>query len=398
MKVKLLLLVCLVLCSNLPAQSYSVYSNDSIHIPSTYLQEEIQLHLHLPETHPYSAATTKYPVVIVFDSQHERTYPHIIHSFDLLTSESQMPESIIVGVPFQMYNRLYLTSHQKKNGDELTGIERMELFLFSELLPLLQKNYQANEMVVLVGHSRTAFLVNYLVLKRPNQVSLAASLSGFFDESMVSVHSFFEFLSASSPLKIPLQYYCTAGTTREEENYLKEYKKLDSLLQSKRLPKHIKYVFQETPYANHITNYWVSIPSIFTEAFSSYNSILDEWFHEKLNSTQDMLTVVDFQKDLVDAGNAVGAQLNPSITQIYSLASHFLYQEEDIQAAIDFFELGVAYYPDYLDFYMDLIQGFKQLENFEKVKFYQALLHEKTLANPYLSEEKKASIQAFLEN
>lgn len=111
-------------------QNFNMYSNDSLDIDTSFLNEPIQLRIHLPETFHFSSSSTKYPITIVFDSQHERTYPHIIHSFDLLTSESQIPESIIIGVPFTMQNRLYCTSNQKNKEIHLQALNEWSVFCF----------------------------------------------------------------------------------------------------------------------------------------------------------------------------------------------------------------------------------------------------------------------------
>jgi enterochelin esterase-like enzyme len=211
-------------------QGYSLYSNDKLLFESEYLAENIELNLHLPETNNFSAETTKYPITIIFDSQHERTYPQIISSFDLLTSETQIPESVIVGVPFNMQNRRYRTSEQKLANDTLSGIERMELFLFEELLPKLQNEYKGNDYITVIGHSRTGFLVNYLAFKRPSQINLAVSLSGFFNDAPLSLNTFYNFLADSSNFPYKFNYYYTAGTSLEEMTYLKQFRNLDSLM------------------------------------------------------------------------------------------------------------------------------------------------------------------------
>lgn len=378
-------------------QPYSTYSNDSLVIQSEYLQEAIRLNLHLPETLPYSAGSTQYPIAIVFDSQHERTYPQIIRSFDLLTSETQIPENIIVGVPFNSRNRRYFTSDLKREGDSLSGIQRMELFLFSELIPKLQKEFKGNEFLSILGHSRTGFLVNYLAYKNASQVNIAVSLSGFFNDSPLSSDSFSSFLTDSGNFPGKFSYYYTAGTTREESTYLSQFSRLDSSLATRSVPENVKITFRETPNANHITNYWVSLPPILMEAFSAYNSILDRWLHDTLNSGDGRVEVGDFESDLREAGKEIGVALNPGLTHIYSLASHFAYSEKDYERAADFMELGLAYYPDYLGLYMETIDFYKALNNGERVGQLKRDLREKADRSVHLSASERMEIRDYLE-
>lgn len=378
-------------------QKYSLYSNDSLIIESEYLGETIQLNLHLPETYYFSAETTKYPISIIFDSQHERTYPQIISSIDLLTSETQMPESIIIGVPFNIRNRRYFTSDEKRGNDTISGIERMELFLFEELLPQLQRVYKGDEFISIIGHSRTAFLVNYLSFKRPNRVNLAISLSGFYNDNPLSISSYFSFLKDPDNFPEKFSYYYTAGTTLEESTYLVQCRKLDSLLKNEPVSENVKVSFIEPVYANHITNYWLSVPFILVDAFKDYNEVLDNWFHNKLQAENHELSVQQFEADLKSAGNAIGTSLNPNLTHIYSLASHFAYDEDDLNTAIQFFELGLKYFPEYLELYIEIIEYYKILNNNEKINYYKSILRTKTINNTHISKSEQDEILIYLE-
>ena len=381
--------------NSLCAQEYSLYSNEQITLDSKHLQGTITLNLHLPETQPYSSSSTTYPITLIFDIQHERTYPLLISSMDLLTSETQIPESIIIGIPFNFQNRRYFTSSQKKTNDTLSGIERMELFLFEELLPMIKTQYKANDFLTLIGHSRTGFLVNYLTFKRPNQVNNAVSLSGFFDDKPLTIDTFSRLLTDGSKFPHRFNYYFTAGTTLEESTYRVEMKSLDSLLKSRSIPKNVKIVLAETPNTNHMTNFWVSLPPILIDAFSSYNSILDRWFHQKGKAKNASLPIQEFKSDLAKASAEMGLQLNPSVTHVFSLASQFA-AEQDYKSAIDFFEYGLAYYPDYLDFHIELIGYAQEIGDQKKLIRYKEELMEKTKGSTRLSEAEKEEIYKYL--
>lgn len=398
MKARLLLIITIsIAIGTLFAQEYSLYSNDKLSIESDYLQQTIDLNLHLPETQPFSGKTTKYPITIIFDSQHERTYPLIINSIDLLTSETQTPESIIVGVPFNFQNRLYLTSNQKRGNDSISGIERMELFLFNELIPQLQSKYKGNHYISFIGHSRTAFLVNYLVFKRPDQIKLAVSLSGFFNNDPLSLDTFYSFLADTTNFLHKFNYYYTAGTSLEEYTYLAQFRNLDSLIRNKSTSENLNVVFSETPNANHITNYWVSLPPILIDAFSAYNSILDSWFHDALKTDRIDNPVQQFKSDLEQASKSIGVNLNPSLTHIFSLASHYANNKEDYNTAIKFFEFGLDYFPEYLDLYIEIIEFYKALNNTGKVSSFKGVLREKTKNSMHLTETEKQELFEYLD-
>lgn len=379
------------------AQRYSLYSDDTLRMESRYLQGGIDVRLHLPETQPFAAGGTQYPITIIFDSQHDRTYPLLISSMDLLTSETQIPESIIVGIPFTFQNRRYLTSMQTLEQDSLGGIQRMELFLFDELIPLLQERYQANDFISLIGHSRTGFLVNYLSYTRPDRINIALSLSGFFNDEPLSLEGFHAFLTDGQQFPEKFSYYYTAGSTREESTYLVQFNKLDSLIQQSGTAAHVKAQFYETPNANHMTNYWVSAPPLLIDAFAPYNEILDSWFHDPEKTRDLKAPIEEFRKDLEKAGSSIGLALNPSLTHIYSLASQYANSKEDYRTAIQFFQLALEYYPEYLDFYVDIIEWYKTLEDTENLKTYKEIFRAKALNSTTLSREEKEDILAYLD-
>jgi enterochelin esterase-like enzyme len=380
------------------AQSYGLYSDEKLTLESEYLGEPIELNLHIPETQPYAGSLTRYPITIIFDSQHERTYPQIIGGFDLLTSETQVPESIIIGVPFNIYNRKYLTSEQKIEGDELFGIEKTERFIFEELIPHIQDELNGGDFISLIGHSRTAFLVNYLAFKRSKEVNLAIALSGFYNDDPLTIDTFCEFLSDSDNFPSKFHYYYTAGTTLEDESYLKQCRKLDSILAHRTLPENVSAQFSETPNSNHMTNYWVSLPPLLIDAFSQYNSVLNSWFHKKLASENIENPIEEFKQDIADAGKDLKTVLNPNLTHIFSLASYFKNDRKTYETAVAFFELGIHYYPEYLDLYVEVIEVYKLYGASEKMEAYKTILREKVEKSVLLTDSEKEEYREYLES
>lgn len=380
------------------AQKYSLYSDQTLTIDSKHIGQPIELTLQIPETLPFSAANARYPITIIFDSQHERSYPHIVQSIDLLTSETQVPEMIVVGIPFTFQNRYYLTSNQKMDGDKSSGIEKLDAFLFDELLPTLRQNHKGGDFVTLVGHSRTAFLVNFLTLKNPEKIRVAAALSGFYEESPISIDSFVEFLSNPVNFPKPLSYYLTVGGTLEESPYRTQIQRL--LKQASESPSNerVKVWFAENPHANHMSNFWMSVPLILVDAFAAYNGILDNWFHGEASYGKNANPIDFFQADLETVGSQMGTKLLPSLTHIFSLSSKFASDEDNYATAIAFLELGLQYYPDYADFYVDLIEYQSGLGNDEKVKEYKDFLLRIATSNTALNDDQKRQILEYLEN
>jgi enterochelin esterase-like enzyme len=389
-----ILIFCVI--SNGFSQRYSLYSDDKIDYQTSYLNEPISINLHLPEAYFDAADGTKFPVIIIFDSQHNRSYPQIMSAIDLLTSETQMPESIVVGVPFNMNNRLYFTSNQKKANDSLSGIERMNKFIFSELLPKLQNSYKANSYTTIIGHSRTAFLVNYLSANNPKHVNNTVSLSGFFDDALLSLQQYHQFLSEPKNFETPFKYYYYAGTSLEERTYLNEFGELNQLLKNTVLPEKVSASYKEVANANHMTNYWVPVPEILIDVFKSYNNILDTWLQVKLEGEAIEEPVKTFAADLSAVGNELGLKVNPNLTHIYSLANHYRYQNSDYKTAIGFVDYGLSYFSKSKDLHIEMIELYKALDDKDNANLYKKALKELVINDKKLSSEEREEYFNYL--
>lgn len=378
------------------SQRYDIYSDDTLRFNSPNLQESILLNLHLPETFKYASKDTKFPVFIIFDSQHQNTYPSLIKALDMLTNDAQIPEAIVVGIPFNYKNRFYLTSHQKQKGDSLSGIERMDKFIFSELLPSIHNQYKGNDFLCLIGHSRTAYLVNYLAYTHPSETRIAISTSGFFDQENITLEKFASFLTDSNNFAKKFQYYYSAGTTREEASYFSPYSSLDSLLNLKPKPQQVETKFFPVEYANHISNYWMSVPLAIIQGFQKYNELFDIWLHEKMNAPMDEVDLKNYKNDLEKLGKELNTTFNPSVTHIYSFASYLLNSKKDPEIAIEFFELGLQYYPEFYEFYIEIIDLYKAQKDKENMQAYAIKLQDLLLTSKVLDEVQKKEIMQYL--
>lgn len=272
----------------------------------------------------------------------------------------------------------------------------MKLFLFNELIPKLQNNYKGSDYISIIGDSRTGFLVNYLAFEKPSQINLAVSLSGFFNNDPLSVEMFSKFLTDKTKFPRKFNYYYTSGTSLEESNYLTQFRNLDSLLKKETVPKNVEIAYTENKNANHITNYWVSVPPILIDVFSDYNSILDSWFYDEFKTDNIDNAVQQFEADLEQASLSIGTELNPNLTHIFSLASLYANDKKDYKTAIEFFTMGLRYFPNYLDFYIEIIKYSKALNDTKNVEYYKSILHEKVIESTHLNNVEKAELMKYL--
>jgi hypothetical protein len=359
---------------------------------SEVLGKKFTMSFHLPETFSYASKKASYPITIIFDSKHKSTYPHIINSMDLLTSESQIPESIVVGIPFDMFNRFYYTSGKIKEGEKLMGIEKTEKFVFEELIPLLQKDYQANNFIQIIGHSRTGFLVNYLVTKRSKEVDIAIALSGFYGNKPLPTETFKQYIAEDSNFPHPFKYYFTAGNSLEEFPYLKDCTDMNDFISAGNKTKNMIAKFSVNSSANHMTNLWVSVPAILMDAFKDYNKVLNSWFQDEEKKKQITNPLEELKGDLKTASNQIGFEVNPGLTQLFSIASVYSSEDKELEKAMDIIGYGLSYYPNYLDLNWTLLEYAKRLGNQDLLQEYKRTFIQRVKTRTDLSKEEKAKI------
>ena len=177
------ILALLILCSFSEVYSQNFVNYDSRYetIFSKQALDSFPVDIHIPNSFEYSSDSVEYPLIILLDNQSEFTHRHNLNSVDILTMHDQMPAAIIVGIGFNMGNRRYFTSMSTRKGDSLSGVERTSRFIFDELIPRMEDDYKANGPILIIGHSRTAYLTSYFLITRNDQFDAAGPATDSFD-------------------------------------------------------------------------------------------------------------------------------------------------------------------------------------------------------------------------
>jgi enterochelin esterase-like enzyme len=359
---KLLFMFCFIVSPiNINAQGYNNYKTDTLDFYSKSLSDTVMVDIHYPLSFGFKSEEMTFPLIILFDSQHDNAHPYNIETINYLTCDNQIPDCIIIGIPFNAHNRYYRTSTKIPEGDSISGIEKMETFLFDELRPFLKNKYSADDYTIIAGHSRTGYLVNYLMAKRFEQINVAISTSGFYSENLKNElqGNFLKNIKTQQKL---FKYYMTAGTSIGEKIYFDEFSEMAAFFNSIEVPDNFNWTFSATPFANHMTNYTMSLPPILIDNFSSFNHILNEWLHIKLDSVEAENALAIFNKDLKEVSKKEGYKVYPSITQINSIASYY-WSKKDYDIAIDFLNYGKKYYSKNYDFELFLAFLYKLKED-----------------------------------
>jgi pimeloyl-ACP methyl ester carboxylesterase len=140
----------------------------SLQLSSTILAQTRPVYVGLPRS--FSRTSRTYPVLIVLDG--EAQFPIAVNVASQLAALGHMPEAIVVGIPNldDVEGRVHdmtppglSVSGSSKNE----GGEKFLDFIEKELMPALGKQYRANGMIILEGHSSGGIIATYAAATRP---------------------------------------------------------------------------------------------------------------------------------------------------------------------------------------------------------------------------------------
>lgn len=133
-----LIILVLVGTNNLFAQEYERYKKL---LDTTITSKNLGFDKNITVTVPFEwqeDINRDFPLIIVFDRQNLRSHNYILNTIDYLTSNEQMPSSVIISVESEQEHRYYETLHLASSEKGL-ALEN-EKFIFEELITLAEKN------------------------------------------------------------------------------------------------------------------------------------------------------------------------------------------------------------------------------------------------------------------
>jgi enterochelin esterase-like enzyme len=338
---KQLALSILLLVQLTAAAQFQVYHGDTLVIDSTVYPELSVIDLQVPDVLRYAeGASYKTPLIILFDRQNASTYEYNLSTINYLTGAGgQMPPVISAGIEFPQEARLAMTRADLPDENGETGTQRTARYLFTEVIPAVKARYPGITDIIIVGHSRTAHLVNWLAIHEHQRFHAALSFSGFIEEA--TDWDAFEAL-AKTPMKRPFHFCFTAGESYEEVTYLDDCQRMDSILSKKPAESLLAHRFTTNLHANHITNYGMSFAQSMIYLFGDYSQLLGKWFFERIKTLNPAEAIKVYREELA----AMNFRFSPSDTHMYSLGSQFLFEKPDAQAIRDFMRYGLSAMPN----------------------------------------------------
>lgn len=287
-----------------------------------------------------------FPLIIVFDKQNQRSNNYILNTIDYLTSNEQIPSSVIISVASEQRYR-YIETQYKVSDPKGMALEN-EKFVFEELIPFAEKYYNTSSVRLLIGHSRYGFFTTSVLYRRINDLNAVISMSPFINQENIDLADSISQLNKRSFFN---KKYYRFGIGND---YPADFIKLDSVARIINNPLlDIKgYSFKE---AEHNATPGLLISTALYEIFEDWSAIQSRYIS---NKQKDLSIKSSLEKEIV---SKYGDNINFSLG-ILNGKGWFFYNDKQYEKAIMAWKILTDSYPNFSEAYLYIIRAQIQLK------------------------------------
>lgn len=275
----------------------------------------------------------KFPVVLIFDRQNPRSHNYIINSIDYLTSNEQMPASIIIGIESTVEHRRAETTHLASHLNGLAAAN--ESFIFEELLPFVENELNGSQFRILIGHSRYGYFTTALMHSRLNDLNAVIAMDPFFEQDNVNLCDSIAALANVELTSKKFYQFAIGEVFKDQYECMKKH--IDSSTNPNLI---IKGTF--FPEADHNVVPGLTINSALYTIFEEWSKYQNIYLD---NDFKDLEKYVQHQEFI---NTYYGHKIGGSLGYLNGKGWYF-YGEEDYPKAIQAWEILMKEYPNFAD-------------------------------------------------
>lgn len=333
--------------TTLLAQNYERYKKlKEVTISSKYLGFDKNISITVP-IEWQSNMDSRFPLIIIFDKQNQRSHNYILNTIDYLTSTEQMPSSVIISVASEQRYRYMETSYKISDGNG-RALEN-EKFLFEELIPLAEKEYKASAFRVLIGHSRYGYFTTALFGSHIHDLNAVISMSPFFIQKEVDLTDSIGKLNKRTYRSKKFYRYGIGN------DFPEDFAKMDSVLSHGSNNPFLDIKGYRFKQAGHDVTPGLIISTALYELFEEWSAIQSRYSSVKQN---DLSIKPSLDKEIA---SYYGAPLNFSIGLLNGKGWHF-YNEKQYEKAIEAWNILMDTYPNFSEGYLSIINAQNRLK------------------------------------
>lgn len=360
------------------AQDYERYNK---HLDTSFYSEALGYTRDITVTVPLEwqrEIFQEFPLIVVFDQQNPRSHGYILNTIDYLTSNEQMPSAVVVSIASDQAHRYIETLHKISN--EKGKAADNERFLFEELIPWLEEDYEISDYHLFIGHSRYGYFTTSMLNSRAEDVNAVIALSPFFFQKNVDLTDTLEKVIQE---ELPFKRYYTFGIGND---YPEQYDSMMLVVNQNTNPNLIinDYFFEDA--THNVTPGLIIAPALYNifEYWSTHQNIY--FFNEGSDlKLKDSLEQVIFKH--------YGSSFSFSLGILNGKGWHH-YGKEEYHKAIEAWRVMLENYPNFTEGYLYILESQIILgEDVEEtVKSFQKSLNSSTLFN---EAEKMELLKAY---
>jgi predicted alpha/beta superfamily hydrolase len=373
-----LLLLIFIFSNNLFGQDYERYKKL---LDTTITSKHLGFDKNITITVPFEwqkNTNRDFPLIIIFDRQNTRSHNFILNTIDYLSSNEQMPSSIIISVESEQKYRYLETLHKASSEKGLA--EENEKFIFDELIPLAEKKYNASSFRLFIGHSRYGYFTSALLISRINELNGIIALSPFFTQTNVDLIDSIQTVE-NQVFNSPKYYRFGIGN-----DYPSDFLKMDSVIkQHNNSELNAKgFLFKE---ADHNVTPGLTIGVSLYEIFENWSKSQSKY----LSNDQKDLKIIDTLEEeiIINYGNRLEFSLG-----VLNGKGWYFYNEKEYRKSIEAWGLLIKSYPNFSEGYLYIMDAQVQLNQdiSETIEKFNTSLAKSDL---YSETEKKELIKAI---
>ncbi|MDY0103480.1 MAG: alpha/beta hydrolase-fold protein [Lentimicrobium sp.] len=320
-----------------------------------------------------------YPLIIIFDQQNQRSFNFLLRTIDYLTSNEQMPASVIAGIASTMDKRYQET--QWPISDSAGFADKTEAFIFEELIPMLKSTCQVGDFLLLTGHSRYGFFTSTLLAKYPETIDAVISLSPFFQQSNMNVLDSINL--AFSGTNVNHKVYYRFGMGRD---FPKDYEAVQQLLANHNFPM-LDAKGEIFPQADHNVTPGLIVGSALYDIFSYWSKIQNRYIADPELLSGNLEELMD--SIVMQYGTKIPISLGILNGKGWALYGIMKYDQ-----AIEAWEVLLHNYPEFSEAYLYIAMARKEL-NMEFATYVDKFRQQLKRSKFYTEEEKKQLLQEY---
>ncbi|MEJ8818573.1 alpha/beta hydrolase-fold protein [Lacibacter sp. H407] len=353
---------------------------------SKILGEKRNVSIILPKSF-HKEKATKFPLIVVFDRQNKRIFRQTFEEINYLVSFDEMPEAVIIGISTENNQKRLWETSLKSSMENATG-ENFIRFLYEELIPWAEADFNCGSNRIFIGHSRFGYFSSYLLTNKLTDLTGVISLSPFFKEPNVNLIDTLKKRLSTTTLNHKVYYRFITGDSITDTN---DYSLMKSFLSKAKPIKNFNWKGTAFYNAKHNVIPGLGVMPSLLEVFDYWSDEMTKVHQSEQPFTTEVYTNFTNQMK-IHYGDGIGLGL-----AILNGIGYKFYNTQKYEHARAAWQILLQEYPMFTYAYISIAKSHsKEGNKIAAVEFYSKAKQQLT-DNSFYSEEQRVELMTEIE-